>query len=1447
MKKIIQAPLLLMLSLALFSTYAAQVPERYLTKRQLTPDQLKSIAAGCLPGGGFKYLDINNVRTRINTGGDMWWDFESAQYEIPKGSGKMSMFAASLWIGGIDVNDQLKLAALRYRQIGNDYWPGPLTIDGTASIAPEVCAQYDRIFPMTRAEVDEFLAWWEDKEAYPDYVIPKSILEWPAHGDVSLGQNFYLAPFFDRDGDGTYDPNAGDFPYYDLAGELCRSKVPGADGTGILADQVIKGDQTLWWVFNDKGNIHTETGGDAIGIEIRAQAFAFATNDEINNMTFYSYEIINRSTFTLRETFFSQWTDPDLGYSHDDYIGCDVIRGLGYAFNGVPVDGLGQAWAYGTQPPAVGIDFFQGPYMDLRTAGEPFYGQDLPSAFDEFGNLLPCDVIQNAVPEAINGVNFGDGIPGNERFGMRRFTFFNNTGMPPWGTDPDIAIEYYNYLRGIWKDGTKMIYGGLGHISAGGYGPPTDFLFPGDSDPCFWGTGFQPVSPAYWTEEVADRQPHDRRMLQTAGPFTLRPGAVNYITVGIPWARAASGGPWASVELLRIVDDKCQAMFDNCFQVVNGPNAPDLTFRELDQQLIVYISNRRTNDAGNNFNEAYKEFDWNIPEMYLKRSTSYSPIAPGNDTMVVVVTTDTILFDRYYRFEGYKVYQLAHSAVSVSDVRDPNLARLVFQSDLENHVSYLVNHYFDQALGTNVPRMEVQGRNEGITHSFILNLCAFTNAPLVNHKQYYFLALAYGFNEFERYTTDPAAQEPGVQSLNGQRRPFLAGRKNIRQYTAIPHKTVGTVRAVAQYGDGVEVTRIQGQGNAGNVLDWTQESIDALLAKAPADSGVLAGHPAYPILLNPTFEAGRGPVNVRVIDPLNVRAADFTLKFDSLYWQTKGNMSGVSGIIAGGDTAGRMVGTWRLIDHSTDEVFPASKSIFFENEQLFLDLGISITMQQPFNVGPFIVGRTPSADPTDPGYPIWMNVAPNNGFLEATMDFTDVTRQWLTGIPDVDGGGPLNWIRSGTTFDTDNSNNNDWDMRGVGAGNRPFDPESVFERVLGGTWAPYQMVAVNPQEPEFGTAPGTSLVSKSRINSLSGVRPLNISSVNLVLTSDKSKWTRSVILEMSNDPTLAEGGAAKFDSRRAPSVDKFGNRANPDDPPSTNPDDPNYISSTGMGWFPGFAFNIETGERLNIVFGENSWLVAENGRDMLWNPTSNVFNNGTYVFGGMHYIYIMASQSVAGTGMISDEPFAPAYDAGRWLYKHLSHRIAAQRRLVMGTAMWVNLPILVPEQELLSNDVTIRLRVGMPLARHFSHPPADPQHAAADTLNQNWPVFQFSTHAIATQTDDIAKAQSDLDLIRVVPNPYYAYSRYEQNQLDNRVKITNLPRRCVVSIYTINGTLVRRFDKDEDKTSIDWDLKNHAGIPISGGLYLIHIEAEGIGEKTVKWFGALRPVDLNAF
>jgi len=42
-------------------------------------------------------------------------------------------------------------------------------------------------------------------------------------------------------------------------------------------------------------------------------------------------------------------------------------------------------------------------------------------------------------------------------------------------------------------------------------------------------------------------------------------------------------------------------------------------------------------------------------------------------------------------------------------------------------------------------------------------------------------------------------------------------------------------------------------------------------------------------------------------------------------------------------------------------------------------------------------------------------------------------------------------------------------------------------------------------------------------------------------------------------------------------------------------------------------------------------------------------------------------------------------------------------------------------------------------------------------------------------------------------------------------------------------------------------LKNDYGVPIASGLYIIHINSPGIGEKIIKWFGSLRPIDLDTF
>jgi ribulose kinase len=85
----------------------------------------------------------------------------------------------------------------------------------------------------------------------------------------------------------------------------------------------------------------------------------------------------------------------------------------------------------------------------------------------------------------------------------------------------------------------------------------------------------------------------------------------------------------------------------------------------------------------------------------------------------------------------------------------------------------------------------------------------------------------------------------------------------------------------------------------------------------------------------------------------------------------------------------------------------------------------------------------------------------------------------------------------------------------------------------------------------------------------------------------------------------------------------------------------------------------------------------------------------------------------------------------------------------------------------------------------------------------------------------------------------------------------SLPKADVIAVAArVDGTVIRKLRGPSASlvsgggtalTSVDWDLKNHKGLPISGGVYLIHIKADGVGEKLIKWFGSLRPVDLNSF
>ena len=56
------------------------------------------------------------------------------------------------------------------------------------------------------------------------------------------------------------------------------------------------------------------------------------------------------------------------------------------------------------------------------------------------------------------------------------------------------------------------------------------------------------------------------------------------------------------------------------------------------------------------------------------------------------------------------------------------------------------------------------------------------------------------------------------------------------------------------------------------------------------------------------------------------------------------------------------------------------------------------------------------------------------------------------------------------------------------------------------------------------------------------------------------------------------------------------------------------------------------------------------------------------------------------------------------------------------------------------------------------------------------------------------------------------------------------------------GPFVERFE-----TEFSAKVGRKHGIAVSSGIYLFNVDAPGIGQRTIKWFGAVRPADTSNF
>lgn len=275
----------------------------------------------------FVDLQGNTIECRINSNGDLFSDLInfSSGFEVEDGSNLHTIFSNRIVFGGIGPNGDLILTKPHG---SNNFANGPLAVNSGMEYGPATITQaqsnaWSQIWVITRQEITDFYNYnnclndpnCDEQTAYPGYQIPAVIMNWPAHGDVSLNEPYNLARFNDVNDDGVYNPLDGDYP-------------------------CIKGDVYAWFIMNNQ-LVDTSVNTGQGGIEIHVEVYQYdqgPNNLALRNTVFVGYDVINRSTTLMSDFYFSNYTDVDLGNAEDDYMACLPDQNAYFVYNGDSFD-----------------------------------------------------------------------------------------------------------------------------------------------------------------------------------------------------------------------------------------------------------------------------------------------------------------------------------------------------------------------------------------------------------------------------------------------------------------------------------------------------------------------------------------------------------------------------------------------------------------------------------------------------------------------------------------------------------------------------------------------------------------------------------------------------------------------------------------------------------------------------------------------------------------------------------------------------------------------------------------------------------------------------------------------------------------------------------------------------------------------------------------------------
>ncbi|MBT4130119.1 MAG: hypothetical protein HOG76_10080, partial [Candidatus Marinimicrobia bacterium] len=329
-------------------------------------------------------------------------------------------------------------------------------------------------------------------------------------------------PFDDFDGDSNYD---------------------GPDGLLATGEDPpwLVGDTQAWWVMNDLDtSLHDRFWRtDPLGLEAHVLVSTRMDDPIYENVQFRTITLVNKGGHSIDSTYFSVWSDVDLGDATDDAGGCDSSLSLAYIYNGNPSD-----QSYGLRPPAVGYDLLQGPLI--------------PSLGD-------TTVYEGSTYADINTLDMTASI-----------MITKDNPFP----DPENANEGYNMVQGLFARSGDSIVDPGGNI--------TTFHVAGDP---VTGNGWTALN-SYWVG--------DRRILMSSGPFQMEPwddlnsnGQADFGEPGVQIIHTAliivdGADHLDAISNLRYVSRYVQDDFDHGFETY-AMESPSLLVSAYDQEIILNL------------------------------------------------------------------------------------------------------------------------------------------------------------------------------------------------------------------------------------------------------------------------------------------------------------------------------------------------------------------------------------------------------------------------------------------------------------------------------------------------------------------------------------------------------------------------------------------------------------------------------------------------------------------------------------------------------------------------------------------------------------------------------------------------------------------------------------------------------------------------------------------